>query len=67
MLKPTLLLATALFLICAPAPDAQVLSEATSNLLIDTNTAPLLAAETDQVTTKFSSVQTNDADSSFSE
>ena len=45
MLKSTLLLATALFLITAPAPDAADLAEATHGLIAATGAAALQAAE----------------------
>ncbi len=44
MLKSTLLLATALFLISAPAPDSADIAEATHGLIADTGVAPLNAA-----------------------
>jgi hypothetical protein len=48
MLKSTVLLAILLFLISAPVPDAQVMSQVTSNLLIDNKEAPLMAADAEQ-------------------
>ncbi len=49
MMKSTLLLATALFLITAPAPDSADLAEATHGLIADTGAAALQAAERDGV------------------
>lgn len=49
MLKPTLLLATALFLVCAPAPDAKVIAELSANFIVTNNHAARIAAEPELV------------------
>lgn len=45
MLKPTLLLATAIFLITAPAPDADDIAEMTAGFVVPDAHASLLADE----------------------
>jgi hypothetical protein len=45
MLKPTLLLAVALFLMTAPSPDAQDVSELSAGFFVQSNQAPLLASQ----------------------
>jgi hypothetical protein len=46
MLKSTLLLATFLFLITAPEPDAADIADITANLIIPQHNTVLMAAET---------------------
>ncbi|MFT5141060.1 MAG: hypothetical protein ACI9CB_002731 [Rhodothermales bacterium] len=45
IMKTTLLLATTLFLVTAPAPDAKGIAELTSNFIVPQNVPGLLAAE----------------------
>jgi len=45
MLKPTLILATLLFLIVAPAPDSRDIAEMTADFLVPNNHSGLMAAE----------------------
>ncbi len=45
MLKPTLILATLLFLIVAPAPDSRDIAEMTADFLVPSNHSVLMAAE----------------------
>lgn len=45
MLKPTLILATLLFLIVAPAPDSRDIAELTADFLVPSNHSVLMAAE----------------------
>ncbi|MGA0265037.1 MAG: hypothetical protein ACO3KY_04015 [Lysobacterales bacterium] len=45
MLKQTILLATAIFLMTAPTPDAQDLSEMSGGFFVQDNEAPLVADE----------------------
>ena len=45
-MKPTALLAVAIFLICAPSPDSRTLSEMSGGFLSHLEVEPLLAANT---------------------
>lgn len=45
ILKPTLILATLLFLLVAPTPDSQDIAEMTANFLVPDNHAGLQASE----------------------
>lgn len=44
-MKPTALLAVAIFLVCAPSPDSKTISELSHGFLSDTKIQPLLANE----------------------
>lgn len=44
-MKPVALLAIAIFLISAPAPDSKTISEASYGFIADTKSEPLLADE----------------------
>ena len=44
-MKPTALLAVAIFLACAPSPDSKTISEMSFGFLSQTKTEPLLADE----------------------
>ncbi len=47
-IKPTLLLAAALFLMSAPEPDARAVAEMTRNFIVPTSERSLQAAELDE-------------------
>lgn len=51
-LKPTLLLALALFLISAPAPDADTVMEMTSNFIVPQQGTALQAADRESARTE---------------
>ena len=48
-MKPTALLAVAIFLVCAPSPDSKTISELSYGFLSDTKVEPLLADDSNSV------------------
>jgi len=58
-LKPIALLTIAIFLVCAPSPDSNTISEISSGLLAPANVEPLLADETTPVDRALSALETS--------
>ena len=48
-MKPTALLTIAIFLVCAPSPDSNTITEISSGFLAPANVEPLLADKTSSV------------------